>query len=237
MASSTRGRCGKRIGRPRGRPKPNVRQALCYRKCAPPPPKWPPPNPPIWPPPKPPKWPPPKPPIWPKLTAAKASEVAAAEAARMAEISAGEVARTAVEAVAEAIAVTMTIEAGVVAVAKAAIIWRVVAAPAVVAVVASAIWPVIIVITGIRVASGKSAEDAADDAGRRGGAGIVAIAVGVTMRVATGVMADVVMGGEPPVNVRRPRVDRMGRVMNRGRRACGGQRGQGRESDYAERDG
>ena len=47
------------FGRPKGRPKPNVRQASCYRKCAPPPPKWPPPKPPKWPPPKP----PPKPPM------------------------------------------------------------------------------------------------------------------------------------------------------------------------------
>ena len=55
------------------------------------------------------------------------------------------------------------------------------------------------------------------------------------MGAAVGVMVDVVMGGEPPVDVSRPRVDGMDGVMNRGRRAGGGKRGQGRESNYAKR--
>jgi len=45
----------------------------------------------------------------------------------------------------------------------------------------------------------------------------------------------IVMGGEPPVDVSRPRVDGMDGVMNRGRRGGGGERRQGRESNYAKR--
>ena len=56
------------------------------------------------------------------------------------------------------------------------------------------------------------------------------------MRVGVRVMVGAMMGGEPPVNVSRPRVDGMDGVMNRSPR-WRRKRGQGRESDYAEREG
>ncbi len=126
-------------------------------------------------------WPPPP---KPRMAAAEPTHVASAKA-HVAKIPAGEMSPAAVKAVTETRGAMATVETGRIAVAEAAIVRRVGAAPAVIAGIA--IRPVVAVAT-IRIA-GSRADDAANNPGRDGRAGLVTIAVDIAAPVSPNVMA------------------------------------------------
>jgi len=142
------------------------------------------------------------------VAAAKAAHVAAPETTHVAEVSADEARPAALEAVVEA--ETAIVEAR--PKAKAAKIRPVVA---VIAVVAPAVRTVAVIVAGIRIACRR----AADHSSCNGCAGVVAIAIGVAMRMGG------MMGVDSPMDVCNLPMDPVGGVMNDRRRACGGKRG------------
>jgi hypothetical protein len=170
------------------------------------------------------------------MAAAEAAYVTAAEAAHMAEVSAGEM-------TVEALAKTTAIKAGAETRADEALAEETraitIARPVTIAVVAvTRAVSIGIVIAVVRVSAGDArSEEAADHSGGGGRAGVVAVAIGVSMRVAVGVMVDIVMGVEAPMDVRNVAMNAVGGVMNDGRRAGGGKWGQRRENNCTKRDG